>query len=206
VKRVILPSFLFLLCFLLFSFNSNAMEEGKNYFVYEGTGDDYIRIEKPDDLGIMRIEGNSQGRHFSVLGYYDDGSRGNLFVNTTEAYEGIVPLDFRDNENTEFLEIKAVGSWMIEILPLGAARHWLDVPGTISGNGDDIVIVEPEAEPFRATISGNEKGRHFSVQGWGNRRELLVNTTEKYQGTVRIDPSTIVLQITAVGNWTVEIE
>ena len=191
---------------LVVSLSSKALEEGKDYFVYEGSGDDYIKIEKPASFGIMRIQGNDQGRHFSVLGYYDDGNRGSLFVNTTEPYEGIVPLDFQDDENTEFLEISAVGSWRIEVLPLAAARHRLDVPGTVSGSGDDIIIVDPEAEPFRGTIEGNEKGRHFAVLGWGNRRRLLVNTTEEYRGTVRIDPSTFVLQITAVGEWTVEIE
>jgi outer membrane lipoprotein SlyB len=60
--------------------------------------------------------------------------------------------------------------------------------------------------PSRATITGNAAGRYFGVRGYGSFSELLVNTTDPYEGTVRVDGSTMIIVVQAEGEWTIVFE
>lgn len=175
---------------------------------YSGTGDDLINIEKPgqrDDPVITYVTGNAAGRHFAVTGYDADGERTALLVNTTDPYEGIVPVDFRMRDSpTAQLEINAPGDWEIELRPITMARV-VESPGTVAGTGDEVIMIEGEASA--AKITGNATGRHFSVTGYGdNRPNLMVNTTDPYDGRVRVASGTDFLEITAVDEWEIALE
>jgi hypothetical protein len=172
--------------------------------VLTGSGDDVVDFENYFDIAVVRIAGNAAGRHFAVANFGADGSRYELLVNTTEPYSGVRPLDFRANQHTTRFEITATGEWSIEILPITEARE-LEVPGVIDGVGDDVVRLSGTV-PDIATIIGNEADRHFAVRGYHDRIDLLVNTTDPYSGRVSLNPNTVVLEITAVGEWTIEIE
>lgn len=215
MRSKIIIGILLVFTLITFSLTGLAMEEGQDYFTYEGTGDDYFAIEKPDEIAVMQIMGNSSGSHFSVTGYDEDGNQTNLFVNTTSYYEGLVALDFdyiRHGQDTTHLEVNATGDWNIGIFPVGAA-DWVDVPGEITGEGDNVIILDrSESNPNQANISGNHSNNHFSVigwheeSGWPSYSDLLVNTTESYEGTVRLDQATMILEVTASGEWTISIE
>lgn len=77
-------------------------------------------------------------------------------VNTTDPYDGIVPLDFMADEHAARFEVKAHGDWTIEILPLSTARV-LVVPGSIDGKGDDVILLTG-SKPDTAIIKGNDEG------------------------------------------------
>jgi hypothetical protein len=172
--------------------------------VLTGSGDAVVDVARPDTPGLVRIMGNAASRHFAVTTYGVNGERIALLVNTTQPYEGIRPLDFLQNEHTGRFEVTATGSWTIEILPLASART-SDVPGQIEGSGDDVVLLVG-GTPDLATVSGNTAERHFAVKGYGSGRpRLLVNTTDPYDGTVRLDSDTLLLEIIATGAWTVTI-
>lgn len=173
------------------------------HYIYEGEGDDFFRIEKPKDSSLLFAAGNDQERHFAITGYDAEGNRTNLFVNTTSTYQGVVPLDFMDGQNTVELEIRATGDWTVSTLPLDFAPR-LEVPGVFKGSGDNVLVLE--GEPSRARVEGNEAEQHFALQGYGNLRHLLVNTTSKYSGTVRVPSDVIVLEITAHNEWVIETE
>ncbi|MDL2248856.1 copper amine oxidase N-terminal domain-containing protein, partial [Tyzzerella sp. OttesenSCG-928-J15] len=81
-------------------------------YTYHGSGDDVIKIEHPDDISVLYITGNGEDQHFAVKGYNDDNKFTDLYVNTTDPYEGIT-LDFESETST--LEISATGAWTIEI-------------------------------------------------------------------------------------------
>jgi hypothetical protein len=195
MNKIFYITVIFLLVFSSFAFA----------FTYSGNGDDYFRIEKPDDIALILISGNSSNRHFAVQGVDKTGNNTKLFVNTTERYVGMRPLDFLDRNNTTHLEVKASGDWEIEILPVSKAQK-LNVGSRLVGMGDEVIqFTDISGEPSSAYIKGNEDGKHFSVTAWGNRRKLLVNTVDKYDGTVRITPPIYFLEITAPDLWEITL-
>ena len=213
-SKIIISLFL-TVALISFSTTGLAMEEGQDYFSYEGTGDDYFAIEKPDEIAVMKIIGNSSGSHFAVAGYDADGNQTDLFVNTTSYYDGLVALDFdylRSGQDTTHLEVNASGDWNVGVFPIGAA-DWVDVPGEISGEGDNVIILDrSENNPSLARITGNQNSNHFAVvgwheeSGWPSRADLLINTTQSYEGTVRLDPATMILEVTAADDWVISVE
>jgi len=80
----------------------------------------------------------------------------------------------------------------------------LDAPGTYTGNGDSVLLLLSDS-PDTATITGNAASRHFAVIGYANRKNLLVNTTDAYSGTVILDKDTFMFEIKAVGEWTISV-
>ena len=169
-----------------------------------GAGDDVVDFDNPFDIAIVKITGNAAGRYFGVKNFGPDGSQYSLLVNTTDPYEGIRPLDFFDNELTTRFEITAVGEWKIEILSITEART-LEVPGEIEGSGDDVILLTG-SEPDIATIKGNASSRYFGVIGYHARRDLLVNTTDPYNGRVNLNRNTLVLEIVSVDDWSIVVE
>ena len=177
---------------------------------YSGSGDDVVAIDMPEGEDIPHfadLRGNSEGRHFSVVARTPDRTRVGALVNTTEPYEGRVALNTTEGTEVGFLEITATGSWEIEVLSFVHARQ-VDLPGSIDGSGDDVVILR--GEPSTARIEGNREGRHFSVVPYegsrGARLGGVVNATEPYNGTVLLPAETRVLEISAFGAWQIEID
>ena len=82
-------------------------------------------------------------------------------------------------------------------------------PVVYTGSGDDVIQIDPPDGKYVFRISGNQGGNHFSVKAYDSLTEyigLLVNTTSAYSG-VTYDPtqSTALLEISATGDWTVEL-
>jgi len=98
--------------------------------ILNGSGDSIVDIDKPDIPMIVHITGNAASRHFAVKNYDSTGEGIDLIVNTTEPYDGIRPIDFKDGEWTSRFEVSATGNWTIEVLPLSSLRI-LFVPGSI---------------------------------------------------------------------------
>lgn len=174
---------------------------------YSGTGDEVVEISKPDqDLpALLVVSGNRDSRHFAVTAREDSGNWAGVLINTTEPYAGIVPVDLPPRTNSALLEIKASGNWRIQLYSIGAAQR-VKVPGTFEGKGDNVLWIE--GKPTRAKFHGNSASRHFAVIAYDRRGKQLgvkVNTTDPYSGTVFIPNGTLLLKITAVGGWSVDI-
>ena len=87
----------------------------------------------------------------------------------------------------------------------------VEIPETITytGSGDDVITIGAFEDLRVFHITGNAADRHFAVKGYnekGNYTELLVNTTDPYEG-VTFDPKmeTTTLEITATGEWSVDV-
>lgn len=180
--------------------------------IISGKGDSIKRFDGVGEPAIAHIKGNSSSRHFSVVNYDTNQNYLDLLVNTTETYDGIVLLD---SETTEF-EISATGSWQIEIRPLVTARsvgvndsiQITDYNCKISGRNDEVIIVVSNQDSTLVSVTGNKGGRYFGVTGYGDTGwNLMVNTTDPYEGTVRLPKGNfVVLEIIAIGNWEIEFE
>ena len=167
---------------------------------YTGSGDDYFDISPFDSLYYFHISGNSEDRHFSVTGYDAAGNYTELFVNTTDYYNGYV-LD--PNQDTRTLEVDAECPWTIEVVSLYTAPL-LPVGETYSGIDDAVLLLPSDCRS--AIINGNTLSRYFSVITYGSGYDLLVNTVDPYSGTVRIDPGATVMTVHAVGGWSISLQ
>lgn len=172
--------------------------------VLTGNGDDIVDVENPFEFGLLRITGNAGGRLFTVTSFDDNNNQLEGLVLTTDPYSGTRPLDIRSGQHTVRFEVKAVGAWTIELAPLSTIRR-LEVPGTIEGVGDDVIGLIGAA-PDTATITGNPNARLFVVTGWGSRSTNLVLTTDVYDGKVIVKPDTVLLEIQAIGPWSIQVD
>ena len=173
---------------------------------YSGSGSDVVAIEKPgglDAVVIVHVVGNAESSYFGVTGFDEAGKQTDLLVNTTDPYDGITLLDARKGQTTTRLQVEAQGDWTIEVRPLAMARA-AAVPGTTSGAGDDVLLLD--GKPDTAHIVGNAEGRYFGVIGHGKRYDLLVNTTDPYDGRVIVNRDTVVIEVKATGEWEVTFE
>lgn len=94
-----------------------------------------------------------------------------------------------------------------------SAERDLVQPGITArtGTGDDVLSV-PIDEGQRGRwlllrIEGNPAERHFAVKS-GSRGRALVNTTDRYRGSILVEPSSdssLDLEITADGQWSFEV-
>lgn len=172
--------------------------------VLTGSGDQIVDVDLPDGfVGLVHIIGNAGGRFFAVSNLDANNDQIDLLVNTGDPYDGLRPLDFRDDERTVRFQVQAVGEWTIEILPLSSIK-FVEVPGSISGKGDFVFALTGK-DPDTAKIVGNAEGRYFAVLGYSGSVDLLVNTGDPYDGTVLLDGDTVIIEIQAVGEWTIEI-
>lgn len=167
-----------------------------------GSGDDIIDFVKWEGAAIG-IFTNSGSSNFIVRSFDDEGEYVDLLINTIGSYQGTVPIDFAPDEHTSRLEIKSSGTWEIEILPLGFARY-SNVPGIITGKSDDVVILTGEKPDLLKAISTGES--NFIVWAYSpSDRDLVFNEIAPYTGTAMLDSSTIVLTISAEGDWSLDV-
>lgn len=177
--------------------------------VLTGSGSAVVDVDKTSQSVLVHITGNAASRHFAVTNYGAGNKKYDLLVNTTDPYDGIRPLDFLDQEHTTRFEVKAADDWTIEIVPLDWDRfrdegRLVVVPGGYSGTGNDVFFVEGDCDT--ATIAGNDAGRYFGIHAWySNGRDLLVNTTDPFQGTVLMTKDTFAVEVVAVGSWSMDI-
>ena len=167
-------------------------------------GDSVFDIQKWEGPAILKMKYTGD-RNFIVENFAANSSVPyELLVNTIGPYEGTVPLDFRDGEQTARFEIKASGTWEFHIEPLAKARIER-IPGTISGKGDDVVLIGG-GTPDLLKADASQASRNFIVEGIADARyDLVINEIAPYTGTNILDPSTIALIIHATGPWSLEI-
>ncbi len=162
--------------------------------VYQGSGDEVIDIDRPGNQEnyLIYIEGNSDERYFGVQGLDKDGENTNLYVNTTEYYEGVNLSSVDDliqPNPTEQLEISAEtgDDWYIELRPIQEVTE-IEPDGSYTNTGDYVFKIDSGISSVN--IEGNEAERYFGVTSYNinfDESDLLVNTTEYYEGTVSVD-------------------
>lgn len=166
-------------------------------FAVEGQGDDVIDFTIPDDQPAVLELSHTGSANFALISYTTDGEQIDLLVNTIGPYEGSRPINLQADELVAELEITADGSWSITALPL-AELPTMDE--AFEGTGDQVILYEGSGDRLTATHDGEA---NFAVWTWNTTdRDLLVNEIGPYQGTVRIDSATVLIEVVADGNWT----
>jgi len=171
--------------------------------IITGETDSVVDIDKWNGPALAHIIYSGKS-NFIIINYGLNNEKYNLLVNTIGNYEGTVPIDFIDSEQTKRFEVKASGPWEISIKPLTEIRKE-KIPGIISGSGDDVIYLNG-SNPDLMIIDGTNAKSNFIIRGYGNSRYLLVNEISPYSGTVILNNDIFILEvIEGGGNWTLEI-
>ncbi len=171
--------------------------------VLQGTGDNVVDVPKGDEPMIAKVIHNG-GSNFVIWSVDRSGNQMDLLVNTIGAYQGTLPLDFLDGEQTARFEIKAGGAWQIELLPLDLARQSA-IPSVIQGVGDDVVVLVGTLKTDILVVDAFNASSNFIVHQYSDTKELLVNEIAPYTGAVAMNPETVLLTIKATGPWQLEV-
>lgn len=169
---------------------------------FTGTGDDVVDFEKWDGPALLHLT-YTGGRNFIVKNFDGTGQDISLLVNMVGRYDGTIPLDFMDGEDTARLQITASGPWTAQVLPLSSVRTET-VPGIYFGAGDDVIRLTG-GKPDVMAAEG--KGRsNFIIYGFTDGgRDLLLNEISPYQGKVMLDQGTFILVVHSEGEWTLDV-
>jgi hypothetical protein len=125
-------------------------------------------------------------------------------VNVIGAYRGTV-LVAGDDPPAAF-EIKSSGAWTITVMPLASARRWATT-STLSGTGDDVIILTPATSGLTTATIGYTGERNFIVQVYSESgRDGLVNEIGAYQGQVAMPDGTFLLEALSSGDWTIALD
>jgi hypothetical protein len=153
-------------------------------------------------FGLLHITYTGRG-NFAITSYDENNQYMDLLVNTIGSYEGTVPLDFEDGSQTARFQVEASGPWTIEIRPLEMIRIET-IPGTFTGKSDDIIAFKGgKPDLLKANASGNS---NFVIWSYSdNGLDLVVNEIAPWSGTVMVDNTTAVIQISASGPWSIEV-
>lgn len=167
-----------------------------------GSGDSVVDVLW-DGPGILTITHNGGG-NFAIQSYDANNNYMDLLVNTIGNYQGTLPLDLLDREDTARFQITAGGSWQIVISPLVSARVF-ELPAVITGVGDDVLIIRGgNADTIAADNQGNGNFAVWSYSSSG--RDLVFNEIAPYTGTALLKSDTFLLVIVAQSNWTLDIK
>jgi hypothetical protein len=165
-----------------------------------GKGDDVVTVPAgyTSIPAVIHITGNTGGvDNFSV-----QASDNQLLVNTVDAYNGYVPLDFKDAETSPTLQISAGGPWSLTFAPVNSVPQF---SAATTGTGD--TVLEYVGKSGVLAVTGNAGGvDNFSIIEYGtDGTNLLVNTVDPYTGRVPIQSGPEILVISAANAWTLSV-
>jgi hypothetical protein len=170
----------------------------------EGSGDDVVMLDDPISLAAMDVWGNESGRYLTIRSILSSGETGDLLVLTTEPVNGTVLLDGSGSKTIQGFEISAIGPWALGLKSI--AEVPIVEPGAaLEGAGHALVRMNPTQGLVTLSVAGNEVGRAFSVRSHGDRPQSVILSADSYDGTVRLDTGTTLLEITAIGPWSITL-
>jgi hypothetical protein len=171
--------------------------------ILTGSGDSVVDVDW-DGIGLVHVIYTGPS-NFAIINYDANNERIDLLVNTIGNYEGTLPFDFLEDEDTARFEVTASGNWEIQILPVNQIRR-VDIPGTFTGTGDDVVAFMGLEDPDLLVIDASKADSNFVVFSYNGGKDLLVNEIAPYTGTVIVSREAVILQIIAEGDWSIEVK
>lgn len=165
---------------------------------FNGGGDDVVRLTT---TGARIVTANYAGSGNFVVKALDASNQENdLLVNTIGAYQGTTPLDFGDSQ-TVALQVNASGPWSIVVRDAIAAPSFT---GSTSGHGDAVLISQGPSGVATISHDGHDNFVVKTVTRSGGE-DLLVNEIGAYSGRQPWPDGPAFVEITADGNWTINI-
>ncbi len=161
-------------------------------------------LDDPISLAAMDVFGNESGRYLTIRPVLSSGKTGDSLVLAVEPVNGTVLLEGSGSNAIQGFEISAIGPWTLVIKSI--AEVPIVEPGTtLEGAGHALVRMNATQGLVTLSVTGNEAGRAFSVRSHGDRSRSVILGVDPYDGTVRLEPGTTLLEITAIGPWSVTL-
>ena len=175
------------------------VQEPKEFetITFNGSGDDVVEFDLQENaFYLIHVKGNAEGRHFALKAYDETGYY-DLLINTSKVYDGKV-FDGDFNKNT--LEVNAQGEWTIEVLDLTNASTHIEQGQTVTGHGDDVLLVYSYGKT--ATFKQNGKG-HVAVKIYDGRGyyDLAVNESGEYEGKFMLGKNPCIITVESESDW-----
>lgn len=162
---------------------------------FNDTGDSTVVLEPPGPR-VANIEYTGTGP-FKVTGLDANGAEVTTLVESEGPYSGSVAVDFRDEQDSRSLAVKAEGAWKIHMVPVETLTP---LPGSIAGSGDNVVLYTGGVGPVALSHSGSGpfEVNYFEI----NTRKIttLVDEQGPYEGNLELRGPAFVW-ITADGDW-----
>ena len=155
----------------------------------------------------MTHDGSS---HFSIWLLDNSGNKTELLVNDLGSFDGSKAVGISD-AGVYILDISADNNWNV-VITQPTPDTEMALPLTLSAKGQQasqFFKLNSGLTTFKMTHDGSS---HFSIwllDSSGNKTELLVNDVGSFDGSKAVgisDAGVYVLDISADGNWTVNIE
>jgi hypothetical protein len=167
-----------------------------------GIGNAVPRFDIPEGSAAIAQIAHGGASNFAVWTVDASGSQTDLLVNTIGTYSGTVLFDEQDGSHTDAFDIEADGRWTVTIRPVTEAFHW-DGTETLTGAGDDVVILDPASSGLKSTTLTHAGDGNFAVWLFSpSGRDLAVNEIGQFSGEVLIADGTFLMEVTATGQWT----
>lgn len=168
---------------------------------FSGTGSEVVILEPLDEEVLFATVTHSGSSNVALWSVDENGQDIDLLVNEIGNYEGQVAFNFRDNPAA--VRIEADGEWAIDLAHLSEAPRW-DGKGAYEAKGDSIVIVDGVADGLTPVTLTHDGKSNFAIWAWGESYpDLIVNDIGSYDGTTLLPDGSLVLQVSADGNWTI---
>ena len=172
----------------------------------EGSGDDVVILEQPIPAVVaMDVVANASSRYFGISPILASGESGSTLVNTTDPFDGTVLLLGTGNDAISGFEVTSNGPWTFTIKSISEVTK-LSAGETLEGNGDGLIRLAETQGLTTISVVANSESRYFGVRQQGDRTSSVINTTDAYDGTVKLDPGTILLEVTATGGWQITLD
>lgn len=174
-------------------------------FTVSGTGNDVVSFQIPGDVPAVLDITHHGSSNFVVWSLDGSLETIDLLVNEIGLYEGRRPVHvgwFSSKELVRHLEIDADGNWSITARPMTSAR---ELVSSLSGSGDDVLRYDGSASTLTSSHDGSSNFIILGHEANGRYNDLIVNEIGSYSGTDLMASGSAILEITADGNWTLQL-
>jgi len=174
-------------------------------FTYTGQGAAVIQIAKPG-AGPAMVEIDIQSSSNAIVWSLDANlARNDLLVNKIGNYKGVRLIDLASfaPQTSQFLDIKATGTWTIRVREVNAAPPF---DASTTGQGDRVLRYTGPARVMRLVHDGQSNFIVWHHRDYLNNNadsDLVVNEIGIYNATRPFRAGPALIEITADGNWSI---
>lgn len=168
--------------------------------VQSGSGDTIINLPAGATGGIVIATHNGSSNFAVSVLDANNGSTGELLVNTIGAYSGTTAWGISALGEGVKLQVTADGAWTFDIRPMGAA------PALASeGTGDAVFVYDGTAAALAAVHTGSSNFVVTQETSEVFNLGLLINEIGAYSGTVPLSAGPSMITVRADGDWTLAV-
>ncbi|WP_152594796.1 TM2 domain-containing protein [Microbacterium profundi] len=165
-----------------------------------GAGDTIIDLPAGATGGVVVATHNGSSNFAVSVLDANNGSTGELLVNTIGAYSGTTAWGISALGDAVKLQVTADGDWTFDIRPMGSAPAL-----AAEGVGDAVFVYDGDAASLTAAHTGSSNFVVMQENSDVFNLGLLVNEIGTYSGTVPLSSGPSVVTIRADGNWSLAV-